>query len=169
LVKSRLQDAGEKAEALLQRMKKLGLKPETITFNAAISAWANSNNPSAGQSAKLLLQKMLKLYEAGHVDVKPNTTSFNSAIAAWTNCRSAFAANKAEGILRRMLELSKQGNDDMHPNTFSYNSAIQFPIIQLLMRGQNAAIHWLERKPNHFFRRCWNSAIPETRTSSPIL
>jgi hypothetical protein len=85
-------------------MGKLGLKPDTISFNAAISAWANSNNPSAGQSAELLLQKMWKLYEECHVDAKPNNTSINSAIAAWANCRSAFAANKAEAILRRMIE-----------------------------------------------------------------
>jgi hypothetical protein len=85
-------------------MEELGLKPDTISFNAAISAWANSNDSSAGQRAELLLQKMSKLGEAGHVDAKPNTTSFNSAIAAWTNSRSAFAANKAEAILRRMIE-----------------------------------------------------------------
>jgi hypothetical protein len=75
-------------------MEELGLKPDTISFNAAISAWANSNDPSAGERAELLLQKMFELYEAGHVDAKPNTTSFNSSIAAWTNCRSAFAATK---------------------------------------------------------------------------
>ena len=93
--KSGLPDAGEKAEALLQRMEELGLKPNTISFNAAISAWANSNDSSAGQRAELLLQKMWELYEAGDVDVKPNTTSFNSVIAAWTKQREYFSGQQS--------------------------------------------------------------------------
>jgi hypothetical protein len=105
---SRLSNAGKKAEALLQRMEELGLQSNItrISFSAAISALANNNNPSAGQRAELLLQKMLKLYEAGRVDVKPHTISFNSAIAAWTKSGNALAAERAEAILRRMIEFS---------------------------------------------------------------
>jgi hypothetical protein len=78
-------------------MEELGLQSNIISFNAAISAWASSNNPSAGQRAGLLLQKMLKLDEAGHVDVKPDTISFRSTIATWTKSGNALAAARAEG------------------------------------------------------------------------
>ena len=85
---------------------------------------ANSNNPFAGQRAELLLQKMLKLYEAGHVDVKPDTISFSSAIAAWTKSGNALAAARTEAILRRMIEFSRQGHNDVKPDTITYASVI---------------------------------------------
>jgi hypothetical protein len=63
--------AGEKAEALLQTMEEIEFKPNTISFSAAISAWANSSDPSARQRAELLLQKVLELYEEGSLNAKP--------------------------------------------------------------------------------------------------
>jgi len=72
-------------------------------------------NPSAGQRAGLLLQKMLKLDEAGHVDVKPDTISFRSAIAAWTKSGNALAAERTEAMLRLMIEFSREGHNDVKP------------------------------------------------------
>lgn len=49
MTKEWLLQAGEKTEALLQTMEEIGFKPNTISFNAAISAWANSHVCVANQ------------------------------------------------------------------------------------------------------------------------
>ena len=76
--------AGMRAEAILQRMEKqykMGnedVKPDTITYNTAITAWANSE-PNAGMRAEAILQRMEEQYKMGNEDVKPNTITYNSA------------------------------------------------------------------------------------------
>ena len=122
--KSGLQNAGEKAEALLQRMQELGLKLGTISFNSVISAWANSNDPTAGQRAEFLLRRMLELSRQGNDDMHPDTITYNSVIDAWAKSGNLSAGKKAESLLSEMAEQYNTGNGDTKPNTLSYNSII---------------------------------------------
>ena len=122
--KSGLQNAGEKAEALLQRMEELGLKLGTISFNSVISAWANSNDPTAGQRAELLLRRMLELSRQGNDDMHPNTITYNSVIDAWAKSGDLSAGKKAESLLSEMAKQYNTGNGDTKPDTLSYSSAI---------------------------------------------
>jgi hypothetical protein len=58
------------------------VKPNTITYNSVIDAWANSKDPNAGIRAEAILQRMEEQYKMGNRDVEPNTLSYNSAINA---------------------------------------------------------------------------------------
>ena len=85
------------------------MKPNTISFNSVISAWAKSGERGAAQRAESILKRMQELHEAGNPDVKPNTISFNSVISAWANSGERGAAERAEAILKRMQELHEAG------------------------------------------------------------
>ena len=50
--KSELPEGPEKAEAVFRRMEEAGLKPNTISFNTVINAWANRRDPVAARRAK---------------------------------------------------------------------------------------------------------------------
>jgi hypothetical protein len=123
--KSRLSHAGKKQKLCCREWKNWDYnRIQSASMLRNLLGRENSNNPFAGQRAELLLQKMLKLYEAGHVDVKPDTISFSSAIAAWTKSGNALAAARTEAILRRMIEFSRQGHNDVKPDTITYASVI---------------------------------------------
>ena len=58
-------------------------KPDTISFNTVLLAWArqkngsqNSNNNVAGNRAKEILRHMEKLYKAGNTFVEPDVYSY---------------------------------------------------------------------------------------------
>jgi hypothetical protein len=59
------------------------VNPNTISYNSAISAWANSRVLKAGIQAGAILQSMEDQYNLGNKEVKPNTISYSSAITAW--------------------------------------------------------------------------------------
>ena len=100
------------------------VKPDTISFNAVLSAWANSRDPSAAKRTEAILEYMQELYDAGNVDVKPNTICFNSAISAWAKTGDPAAVKRAEAILQRMQELYEAGNTDVKPDTISLNAVL---------------------------------------------
>jgi hypothetical protein len=59
------------------------VKPNAITYNTAITAWANSQDPNAGMRAEAILQRVEEQCKMGNEEVKPNTITFNTAITAW--------------------------------------------------------------------------------------
>ena len=54
------------------RLGNTNVKPNVITFNAAISAWGNGRDPQRVARAQALLQEMRKLYRGGVREVKPD-------------------------------------------------------------------------------------------------
>ena len=58
------------------------VKPNTVSFNSAITAWANSHDSSAARQAEAILAQMKRLHKAGNTNVKPDMVSFNSVITA---------------------------------------------------------------------------------------
>jgi hypothetical protein len=59
------------------------VKPNTLSYSSAITAWANSRDSNAGMHAEALLKQMGEQYKMGNEDFKPNSVTFNSIIAAW--------------------------------------------------------------------------------------
>jgi len=53
-------------------------KPDKISFNTEVIAWAKSDEKGSAQSAENLLNEMEKNYKNGNVDMKPSVFSYNS-------------------------------------------------------------------------------------------
>ena len=96
------------------------VRPDIISYNAVINAWAKSRESDAARRAEEILNHMLKLHEGGQEGCCPNTTSFNTVIAAWAKSRDKSAYNHAKRVFRQMQEMG----DAAEPNALSYSSLI---------------------------------------------
>ncbi len=78
--------AAERAEEILEWMDRLhkqgaDVKPDTITFNAVLDAWARSGDRMAPHRAEQILDHMDELYRAGNKGVKPDTFTYNVVVS----------------------------------------------------------------------------------------
>ena len=143
LAKSREMGSASAAEDLLERMESLSpagryiknvrnvppnalrdVRPDKISYNTAIYAWANSGDMRAAAKAETILQKMISAYKAGDETLKPDVTTYNSLITAWSKTPSAGAAAAAEEILDRMFQLYDEGDTGCLPDRQSFTSVI---------------------------------------------
>lgn len=103
--------AAEKAVALLHRMKKLyddgnrNVKPDTITFNAIISAWVKASSkknddPTLVKRVEHYFQNMKALADAGHDDCKPDRITYSLLIKAWSTSKHPAAKKRIEDLKR---------------------------------------------------------------------
>jgi len=127
-------DADHNTEATGER--KRVLRPDVISYNTAIKAWAKTaaslaegrgrgtartnlgiDTPDisvytardAAQRAQYLLDELEHDFLTGRSRVQPDSTSYNAAIDAWAKSRTSEAAERAEDLLRRMEKLSSEG------------------------------------------------------------
>ena len=102
--------------------------PETVMFNVAMQAWANSGDPRAGNQAQKLLQRMIDLSSSSssQFPTQPDTVSYNTVISAWAHSGHVNAALQAEKVLQQMHQASRQQQEEkvVTPNTISYNSVL---------------------------------------------
>ncbi|KAL9191041.1 hypothetical protein ACHAXT_000747 [Thalassiosira profunda] len=148
LAKSGRGDAGTRAEALVQTMERMGLKPDTQVFNVLINCHKNSaaraekvlyrmgerdvvsyssvmhiHSTTGGVKAAKRAQELLD--EMQKEDVEPNAHAFNSVITALSRSGIKNAAQKAEGLLKKMEALYEEtGNANLQPSARVYTSVI---------------------------------------------
>jgi hypothetical protein len=111
----------------MDRLNKAGntdVKPDTITFNAVIDAWARSGCKRGPHRAEQILNHMDDLYQAGNIDVKPDTYTYNTLINALAKCGDGASANRAQEILAIMEEKYLAGDKSYKLNTRSHTSVI---------------------------------------------
>jgi pentatricopeptide repeat protein len=142
--------AAYRAERILDAMEEMYqsgyntfAKPNTITYNTVISAWARSGDPNAFRHGERLLERMHALQDAGDDAVAPDARSYTALMKAVARSSSdpAQAAYMAEEILQRMKDLSSatrgdettgvdfDSNPNKHsqvkPTLFTYTTAVQ--------------------------------------------
>lgn len=102
------------------------VKPNTISFTNAITAWARCKRKDSAERASALLDKMHLLYEDGWDFVRPNRVTYNSVITAWSRNREQGRAARVEDLLHALFAFYNQegGPEDLKPNGRSFNSAI---------------------------------------------
>jgi hypothetical protein len=140
IANSGMEDAGEQAEAILNRMIDMNdpsTMPNTYTYTNVIDAYARSApyNPNAPYSAQRLAERMEELRANSPLElVKPTARAWNSVIGAWADWMGeempwgeyvGSGAERAECCLDIMDELaSRTGNEDVRPNSYNFNSVI---------------------------------------------
>jgi pentatricopeptide repeat protein len=123
-------EAALRAEELLGELEvksgagDLELRPTTRTYNAAILAWKNSNEPDAPQRAEALLKRMNDRYKAGDEGCRPDRVTINSIISVWAKSGQQQAPKRAEDFLKFMEELWAQGDESLRPDRFTFNAVI---------------------------------------------
>ena len=103
------------------------VKPNVLTYNTMLSAWARSNTKCAYYKSLAILRKMWKLYEAGNEGVKPDTTAYNTLISAISKSDREDKAQRALRLLREMDLLYRRNGEDnvnLRPNEISYTSVL---------------------------------------------
>ena len=87
--RSSLLDKGQRAHAILNRMKglvetsdNLSVKPDTVTYNSVMNCYGKSQEKDAPLVVESLLREMQQLYEeTGDRSTKPNSRSFNTCVS----------------------------------------------------------------------------------------
>jgi len=92
------------------------LKPDTVTFNSVLLAFANSRSEAAALKAEQILQGMIKISDSS---VNPNVTSYTTVISAWAKSGSEKALKRVEKIL-----LGMEDSKYVQPNTVTYATVL---------------------------------------------
>jgi hypothetical protein len=97
----------------------VNVQPNTITFNAAISAWGNGRDPQRVARAQALLREMQQLHRSGGCEVRPNVVTYNSLIQVLIRSDDPSAAGEqADKYLQEMK------NENIKPNASVYTNTI---------------------------------------------
>lgn len=125
------QDAGERAEEILHKMRMLAetegdeaVRPNTYTYTAVIEAHANSGAPGSTERALELCEIMVDRYIEGSEDVTPTSRAFQAALVAYTKSEEVGSAESAENLFDRMEELYHSGIEEMKPTAVNLNTLI---------------------------------------------
>jgi pentatricopeptide repeat protein len=121
--KARIPNAGSKADTLLCSMKKEGIKPNTICYNAAINCWANDEHDDKLLHAERLLFEMIDDAKINFM-VKPNAITYTTIMKCWAKSKREEAPERIETILREMELCFKRGDASMSPTAYSYSTVI---------------------------------------------
>jgi pentatricopeptide repeat protein len=101
-----------------------GVKPNTVSYNTVMDAWARSKHPDAALRAQALFDELLKNYQGGDQGMKPSCQSFGTMITAWGRSKSKDAAAKAQALFDDMLARHKSGDTDLQPGVVQYTALI---------------------------------------------
>lgn len=108
------------AHELLDRMiHDFAIKPDVVTFNTLINAWAARalENPAIATSkTEALLKSMKEQYRVGNMTAQPDQTTYNSMIATLSRSTAASAPDRAMELFREMLDR------DLAPDRRTYNT-----------------------------------------------
>lgn len=127
IIKSDIEDAAEKAEGILARMRHFynnygGDPANASIYNAVINAWACSGTENAASQAEALLKEMEERHRKDPFVPKPNTISYNTLIKLYCDGRPG-GAERAEELLTK-LEDQMQHDNNLAPDAVSYSTAI---------------------------------------------
>jgi len=143
LSKSGVDDAPQRAETLLQKMKVLtgngwkNLKPNGRTYSKLITTWANSRQPGAAKrmeelrneapnessSGDPILLHTKELYTLGaSKEIKPTAVPYGAAVAAFAQSGMVY---EAQSLLQALLNEYKGANDShLIPERVHFNAVI---------------------------------------------
>jgi hypothetical protein len=109
---------------MLHKAGEPNVKPNAVTFNTVISAWAKSGDPLAGSKVETILAQMKELHDAGDTNLRPNAVTYTCIISAWANAKSRLGAERACAYLEHMKNLAAAGQSECNPDKIAYLAVI---------------------------------------------
>lgn len=125
--KSKSPEAALKAQYILEYMEVKKLNPNTITYNAVLSALAQGNQVDKAIRAEDIVNQMKERSEANE-DCRPDIYSYQTLIQAWAKTTLPGSPQKAEQILRYMDEEAEKGQSGLSPNVYCFTSKFRVEI-----------------------------------------
>jgi len=169
--KSRVKDAGLRAEELLKKMIKLsrkedGPQPDTVSFNSVLDAWSHEGSSESIRRAESLLSVMETL------DIKASTRTYNSIINVYTKSKQ-----KEQGHVDRILEFvafleegyEQTGDDELKPDVTTFTSAIDSVAHSASHKKGKQALEILKRMENLHNRTKDDAVRPNIRTYTAVI
>ena len=98
------------------------VKPDSKTFNYALSAWARFDHPESINHADALFKEMQILHKQGEITC--DVVTFNILLHCLAMSSKREAAERAEKLLLRMIELADSGHEGFRPTVVSYGCLI---------------------------------------------
>jgi pentatricopeptide repeat protein len=98
------------------------VKPDSKTFNYALSAWARSAHPDSINHADALFKEMQIMHKDGEITC--DVVTFNILLDCLAKSSKREAAERAEKLLLRMIELADSGLEGFRPTAVSYGCLI---------------------------------------------
>jgi len=129
LCRSKENDIGFRAEAILERMERNCVEPDMVTYTSVLSCWSKvqswkERDIAAGRAVSIL-KEMERKYAAAMYHVKPNLLTYSTAISAIGNSLEPNVAYLAENILRHMYAIHNSNQiTGIKPTTATYNAVI---------------------------------------------
>ncbi len=127
LAKSEVDDAPQRAEAIFQRMREWGIRPNLYTYNSLIHAWVNSKQPDAMQRAEAIFEDMVNLSsgENGDHDAKPDNVTFATLLDGFSKrYNQKEMVDRAEAMLEQLISRYRSGASDVKPTCYVFNSVV---------------------------------------------
>lgn len=101
---SRLPEASQKCEYILERMNALGIPLDSRTYRWLIVSYRNEESVHGALAAERILRRMTSEFEQGCFDVLPCHRTFASVISAWAWSGSLDAGWRGEELMMEMFE-----------------------------------------------------------------
>ena len=103
------------------------MRPNRLSYNTVINAWAKSQQPDSALRAESLLLRMIKSFKSTTFSIiTPDKVTFSSVLNALAKSRTlSNKASKCSSILKAMIELHEDdGSYDTRPNVIVYNTVL---------------------------------------------
>ena len=131
-------DAPLKAEQVLSKLETnpqypkrnggvLIVRPNKLSYNTCINAWAKSNLPEAAARAEGLLLRIVRAFKSEtFATIMPDAHTFSSTLNALAKSRTVKdKAQKCSSILKAMIDLHEDdGSYETMPNIICYNTVL---------------------------------------------
>ena len=122
----------ERCEEIVRHMRDLyeqtgnsSVKPDVVTYNSLMSAWAQSGHPEAPERAEAILQDMERSYdESGDRSIRPNGRCYRTLLKAWSRSGRPDAGRRAEACLDKMIAMWMSGNFEAKLKALDFDFAI---------------------------------------------
>mmetsp|Transcript_2580 Transcript_2580/g.6188 ORF Transcript_2580/g.6188 Transcript_2580/m.6188 type:complete len:989 (+) Transcript_2580:124-3090(+) len=143
---SQRHNMARKADAMIGRMKNIGVEPDMVVYTSVLNCWAKAKSRKERQMASNRALEILRVMEESYITdknyaMKPSVITYTTVIKAIGYSLDNRAPELAERVMRRMYNFTESGTLDVRPNVATYNAVItalstsQFRIGQI---GANA-------------------------------
>jgi pentatricopeptide repeat protein len=114
--------AAQRAEQILQEMKRSGPWVDIESYNMVVKAWASVGN---AERAEALLDEAYQVYVKGNRRMMPSTDICTTVIAAWAQSRAPNKVERAQAVMSKMNDWNALESElNLRPGIESHNALL---------------------------------------------
>ncbi len=126
------QEAAQRAEDILQKMKDIGnssprnndLTPNIVSYSSVVSAWCKSQHDDRGRKAERLLKMAEKHHKRDSEELRIDNVIYNLVIDAHAKTPSNKSHIRARAVLDRLIQQYDNGYKRCKPDVYSFSSVL---------------------------------------------